>query len=224
LARFPSFSLGGRERSILQGVQDHLATVRDCVVSYQKLVTACAANEPSTQELLEQVFSLADKADGIRRDLSQRIAEGAFFGGVREDILNLIKVDDSIADAAKDASRLLVIGQDGGPSFSSILTNEHLTRFEQNQLAAVDALSGIIAALQVDKKTVLSRVRTVEDYEEAADTEKDYLIRELFSMRKTMDAVSIIQLRDFLFASDDIADNAENASDVVLVLVAKGYG
>jgi hypothetical protein len=40
----------------------------------------------------------------------------------------------------------------------------------------------------------------------------------------TTDAVSVIGLRDFLFASDDIADNAENASDVVLVLVAKGYG
>jgi uncharacterized protein Yka (UPF0111/DUF47 family) len=39
-----------------------------------------------------------------------------------------------------------------------------------------------------------------------------------------MDPVSIIELRDFIFASDEIADNSERASDVVLVLVAKGYG
>lgn len=224
LARFPNFSLGGRERSILQGVLDHLATVRECVLAYQELVTACSVEAPSTQELLERVFELEDKADEIQRDLNQRIAEGAFFGGVREDILNLINEDDSIADAAKDASRLLVMGQEGGPSLASVLTSEHMARFEQNLLAAVDALSGIIAALQVDKKSVLARVHTVEDYEEAADTEKDYLLREIFSMRKTMDAVSIIQLRDFLFASDDIADNAENAGDVIVVLVAKGYG
>jgi len=36
--------------------------------------------------------------------------------------------------------------------------------------------------------------------------------------------VTVIQLRDFIFVSDDIADNAEDASDVILVLIAKGYG
>lgn len=221
---FPSFSLGGRERSILQGVQDHLATVRECVVAYQKLVGACAVNDPTVGELLEDVFQLEDKADGIRRDLSTRISEGSFFGGIREDILNLISADDYIANAAKDAARLLVIGEDGDPSFASVLTNEHMTRFQHYLLDAVDSLGAIIAALEVDRKAVLSRVRAVEDSEENADTEKDYLLRQIFSMRKTMDAVSIIQLRDFLFASDDIADRAEDASDVVVVLVAKGYG
>jgi predicted phosphate transport protein (TIGR00153 family) len=224
LARFPSFSLGGRERSILQGVQDHLSTVRSCVVAYQDLVKASAERGASAEPLYKKVFELEADANGIHRGLSQRIAEGAFFGGVREDILNLLATDDSIANTAKDAARLLVIGETDEGSLATVLANDHMTRFQQALLDSVDALVQLISALQTDKKTVLSKVHFVEDYEEQADIEKDHLLRELFGMRKTLDPVSIIQLRDFVFASDNIADNAENSSDVVLVLVAKGYG
>jgi predicted phosphate transport protein (TIGR00153 family) len=224
LARFPSFSLGGRERSIIEGLEQHLSMVKNCVITYQNLVSACATEDPSSAQLFTDVFVLEAKAKELRRDLSTKIAEGAFFGGVREDIINLIQTDDNIADSAKDAARLLVIGADGDQAYLNILKSEHMSTFQQNLLAAVTSLELLIQALKVDKKTVLSKIKAVEDCEEAADTEKDHLLRVLFSKPRTIDPVSIIQLRDFLFASDDIADNAERASDVVLVLVAKGYG
>jgi uncharacterized protein len=224
LARFPSFSLGGRERSILQGVEQHLDMVRQCVEAYQRMVSAYASGGPVAQELLKTVFELEDRAKDIRRDLSGRIAEGAFFGGVREDILNLIETDDRIADKAKDAARLLAIGAEADPRFLEFLNSEHMAGFQKNLLAAVAALQVLIRTLQEDKNAILSRVGDVEEFEEAADTEKDHLLRQLFKNPRTFDPVSVIELRDFLFASDDIADNAENASDVVLVLVAKGYG
>jgi predicted phosphate transport protein (TIGR00153 family) len=224
LARLPSFSLGGRERSIIEGLEQHLSMVKDCVVAYQSLVKACAAQDPASQQLFAQVFDLEAKAKEVRRDLSAKIADGAFFGGVREDIISLIQTDDNIADSAKDAARLLVIGVDADPGYLQLLRSEHMSGFQQNLLSAVSALQVLIEALQVNKKEVLSKVRAVEVCEKAADIGKDHLLRQLLGEPRTMDPVSVIELRDFIFASDDIADNAERASDVVLVLVAKGYG
>jgi len=198
--------------------------VKQCVIAYQNLVIACAAEDSSSQQLFNRVLELEASAKDIRRDLSARIAEGAFFGGVREDIINLIQTDDHIADSAKDGARLLVIGANGDRGYLDLLRSEHMSAFQRNLLSAVNSLEVLIQALSIDKHAVISRVRAVEDYEEAADTEKDHLLRQLFSKPRTMDPVSIIELRDFLFASDDIADNSERASDVVLVLVAKGYG
>ncbi len=224
MVRFPSFSLGGRERSIIEGLEQHLSVVKQCVMTYQKLVSACAVEDPSAQQLFEEVLQLEAKAKEIRRDLSAKIAEGAFFGGVREDIITLIQTDDRIAVSAKDAARLLIIGAEADSGYLSLLKSEHMMSFQQNLLSAVTSLETLIHALQVNKKEVLSKVRVIEDYEEAADTEKDNLLRRLFSKPWTMDPVSIIELRDFIFTSDQIADNSERASDVVLVLVAKGYG
>jgi predicted phosphate transport protein (TIGR00153 family) len=198
--------------------------VKQCVTVYQQLVSACAVEDPSSQRLFGDVFALEEKAKELRRDLSGKIADGAFFGGVREDILKLIQTDDDIADTAKDAARLLVIGADGDPGYLNLLKSQHMTSFQGNLLSAVTSLESLIKALQVDKKAVLSRVRAVEDFEEAADSEKAHLLTELFSKPRAMDPVSIIELRDFILSSDNIADNAERASDVVLVLVAKGYG
>jgi predicted phosphate transport protein (TIGR00153 family) len=224
LARFPSFSLGGRERSILQGMEQHLSMVKRCVVAYQTFVTSFAEREPPSDEALAEIFALQDGAKAMRRDLSSKIAEGAFFGGVREDILTLIQTNDNIADSAKDAARLLAIGMNREPAFLETLRSVHMVTFQKNLLAAVLALESLIQALQNDRKGVVSKIHAVGDCEEAADTEKDHLLRGVFGERGKMDPVSIIELRDFIFASDDIADNAEHASDVVLVLVAKGYG
>ena len=193
-------------------------------MAYQKLVSAYAAVDESSKELFVQVFDLEAKAKGIRRDLSAKISEGAFFGGVREDIISLIQTDDHIAESAKDAARLLVIGSEGDHGYLELLKSEHMSSFQGNLLSAVTALEALIQALQVNRSEVLARVRAVEDCEESAYTEKDQLLRHLFSKPRTMDPVSIIELRDFIFASDEIADNSERASDVVLVLVAKGYG
>lgn len=216
--------MGGREKAILDGVERHLATVKRCVIAYQGMVSAIAVGDPSARKLFDDVFALENEADEIQRELGQNIAEGAFFGGVREDILTLIEKDDNIADATKDAARLLVMGSDGNPALTALLENEHMSGFQRNLLDAVSSLETLIQALRLDKRSILSRVHAVEDFEEAADTEKDFLLRELFSKPTRLDPVSVIQLRDFIFASDDIADNAEDASDIVLILVAKGYG
>ena len=224
MARFPSFSLGGRERSIVKDMEEHLAIVKQCVIAYQALVTAFASEDSPSQALLDSVFELETKAKERRRNISAKIAEGAFFGGVREDILNLIHTNDNIADKAKDAARLLAITSQGDSNSIRLLRSEHMAGFQKNLLASVEALESLIRALHGDKHEILAKVAVVEDFEEAADGEKDHLLRELLGSPRAPDPVSVIELRDFIFASDDIADNAENASDVVLVLVAKGYG
>jgi len=38
-----------------------------------------------------------------------------------------------------------------------------------------------------------------------------------------MPVLSTIQLRDFIFQADNVADYAEDAGDILYILVAKGY-
>jgi len=224
LVRFPTFSLGGRERSIMQGIEEHIGVVKKSVAAFESLVSAVAAGDSSAPALRDEVFQLESQAQQMRRNLDERIAEGAFFGGVREDILNLLAELDSVAKAAKDAARLLMMGTGGDPSGLEILRNDHMARFLANLMSSLTSLEALVAALETSKKGVVSGARVVEGYEEAADTEKAALLAELLRSPRTIDPVAIIQLRDFILAADDIADNSVNASDVLIVLVAKGYG
>jgi predicted phosphate transport protein (TIGR00153 family) len=208
----------------MQGVEDHIRVVKGCVAAFENLVSAVATSDPSVQSLKDQVFQLESQAEQMRRDLDSRIAEGAFFGGVREDILNLLGEIGTVAQAAKDASRLLTLGTAGDGSGLEILKGEHMAKFLADLMASLASLEGLVKALETNKKGVVKGARVVEEYEEAADTEKAALLAELFKFPRTIDPVAIIQLRDFIFAADNIADNSVNASDVLIVLVAKGYG
>ena len=218
------FSLHRKESEIDEGVREHLMLVHSTIHSFFELVSAVALDDSAkTETLLNAVMAGEARAAALRRVLSQKIAEGAFFGGIREDILNLLEVDDSIADRAKDAARLLTIGKINQPHGLTILRSDNLIAFLKALNDAVDALSSLLEALRIDRKTALSRVHIVEEYEELADTKKSLLLREVFRLSQEMDPITVIQLRDFLFATDDIADNAEKASDRVLILLAKGY-
>ncbi len=219
------FSINRRERAIVEGVGSHLATVKRTVEDFGGLVESVSSGDAaSARRFFDAVMGDETKADTIHRDLSLRVANGAFFGGVREDILALLEKIDDIADSAKDASRLLSVEVGANGSTIELLRSDEMRLFIADLKGSVSALENLIAAFTINKKEVLARVHSVEEFEESADSRKDVLLRELFRGASNLNPVTVIQLRDFIFVADDIADNAEDASDVVLVLIAKGYG
>jgi uncharacterized protein len=215
-----------KEGTIMQQVQEALLFVREAEQELPHLVAAVAAEDAaSCRSIRDKIFELEAKATDFRRDLSTRIAEGAFFGGVREDMLNLLLEIDKIADKAKDAARLITLATVTDPKARDILRSEDMRQFLANLDLAVVALQHIIEAFEINRKTILERVHSVEKYEEAADTFKQNILVALFERSpEGIDPVTVILVRDFVFCADDVADNAEHASDVVLILVAKGYG
>ena len=220
-----SFLSYRKEGAIIDGVKKHLDTVRLTVKAFSDAVASAARGDRlGTSSHIEEVFRTETDADAIHRELSLKIAEGAFFGGVREDVLELLESIDNIADSAKDAVRYLssdtALLEEGRAIFGS----ENMQHFLANLGLSVDALTTLIATFDKGKKEILSKVHAVEEFEEEADSAKDSLLKELFGRAEAMSAVTVIQLRDFIFMADNIADNAEDASDVILVLVAKGYG
>src|SRR6059036_850240 len=219
------FSINRRERAIVEGIESHLGIVKKTVDDFGGFIDSVSKEDtPSAGRLFDEVMGDETKADAIHRDLSLRVANGAFFGGVREDILALLEKIDDIADSAKDASRLLSVEVGANGSAIELLRSDEMRLFIADLKGSVSALENLIAAFTINKKEVLARVHSVEEFEESADSRKDVLLRELFRGASKLNPVTVIQLRDFIFVADDIADNAEDASDVVLVLIAKGYG
>jgi len=225
LVSLSGFSISRKERAVIEGVQKHLGIVKKAVDDFGLLTDSVSKGESaSASRLFEEVMSDETNADTVHRDFSLRVANGAFFGGVREDILALLEKIDDIADSAKDAARLLMTEAGMNGSALELLSSEEMRAFILDLKGAVSALESLIAAFSVSKREVLSRVHGVEEFEEAADSRKDALLKGLFRVSARINPVTVIQLRDFIFVADDIADNAEDASDVVLVLIAKGYG
>lgn len=225
MVSLPGLSFNRKEGTIMSGLEDGLRIVRETEQEIPGLVAAVADGDVSScRGKRDRIFELESKAADARRDLSTRIAEGAFFGGVREDILDLLEKTEKIANKAKDAARLITLAEIKDERAKEILRSDDMRQFLANLDLAVAALQRIVEAFKMDRKTILERVHSVEEYEEAADTFKQNILAALFERSKGIDPVTVIMVRDFVFSADDVADYAEHASDTVLVLVAKGYG
>jgi predicted phosphate transport protein (TIGR00153 family) len=220
----PIFSINRKEQEIIEGIEQLLKLVRETVDHFSRFVLGVGQKSGEMEQMFRIVSETETKVDELHKELSLKIAEGSFFGGIREDILNLLEKIDNIADSAKDAARLLNVYRIDDPSVIDIFKSEDMNLFNKDLKESVEALSSLIEAFGKDKRTLLARVHRVEELEESADNHKEALLKRLFAHPTETSTLAVIQVRDFMFGADDIADNAEDASDVVLVLVAKGYG
>ncbi len=217
-------SIGGRERAIIRELGEDFSIIHESVLDFGKLLAALASNDSdAVRASYHRVLEDEKRADDFHRRLSGEIAEGAFFGGIREDILNLLEKMDNIADSAKGAARLIEVEGPLDEFAISLLGSTQMKGFVEDLVGTVEALGRVLEAFGLGRKEILSRIPKVEELEEAADARRVEVARQLFSTEKRPDPVTIIQMKEFLRVADSIADNAEDASDVILILVAKGY-
>ncbi len=225
MVSLPGVAFGRKEGAIINRLQDCLRIVRETEQEFPGLVAAVAEGDAiSCRGRRDRIFELESKAADSKRELSSQIAEGAFFGGVREDMISLLDKIWKIADKAKDAARLITLTEVTDAKAREILRSEDMRHFLENLDLAVVALQHLIEAFEIDRRTILERVHAVDEFEEAADGFKQNILAALFERSRGIDPVTVILVRDFVFNADDVADNAQYASNVVLVLVAKGYG
>ncbi|MDA4130876.1 MAG: DUF47 family protein [Thaumarchaeota archaeon] len=170
----------------------------------------------------EAIDDLESQTDREHRTLVREICSGSFFGGIREDLLALLELIDNIADSSKGAGQVFHERQIP-QQVVDYLFREDVEAFISTCIATTQLLKENIKALEKNKEAVLGLAEKVEESEERADELRIRIIRHLFKNEIDAKSLDIVMLKDFLVTADDIADNSEHGSDVLLILVAKGY-
>ena len=215
--------LGSGERKILGGV---ISLLDLSIESSQHLLSLVMQLKIRDYEAVDKEFetisNLESQADDERRNLVRVLCTGSFFGGIREDLLNLLDLIGNISHSAKHSAMVF---------HDSKLPKEVIDYFFQEDVAsfittctsASQLLKTAIQALETNKGEVLSIAEKVEEKEAQADEIHHSIVRHLYKNEINAKSLDIVELTDFLHLADDIADNAENGSDVLQILVAKGY-
>jgi predicted phosphate transport protein (TIGR00153 family) len=218
---FAFFSRG--EREIIGKVVRNLDVSIDAARHLLKLVSSLQKydyDDVNTEYGI--IADLEEKGDELHRTLVREIATGSFFGGIREDFLNLLERIDSIADESKDAGKIFHLRRIPKKTVDYLFRGD-VTSFIATCVKTAELLRESILALEKDKGEVLTLVERVEQAEEEADTIRYGILETLLKNEIGGDVLDIIMLKDFLNTADSIADNAENGSDVLQILIAKGY-
>ena len=206
---------------VLEMVEEHLALTQDAVSDLYRLVEASALNrESDTKELFESLSQLEMRADQLRRDMIVKLTERDVFPNEREDLMELVRAVDWVADWAREAGRILLI-----LPFDKAPDEVKKTARDMSKACtkAVSILSDCIEALSEDRMKAISLADQVEMTEEDIDDLYSEARRQIATLEfQGFSDGALILLNEFFDALETVADWCENTVDIVRAIAVRG--
>ncbi len=222
------FSKG--EEKVLDEILGYYGELYGAYKAMVKFMDALSASSKAERDLYNEVSRLEKDADKIHESLSQKIASGSFFSYIRDDFLDLLETMDNIADFSKDACKVFLEYNLDSNSIDFLFNKTQFKRFIDGIGATLESMREVLQSLKrKPPNDVLKLISNVESNEELTDSVKDQVLIDLHNKAKCaeksdcMSVLDVITIRDVVNMMDNIADSAEDASDIILRLMAKGY-
>ena len=202
-----------RNTTILNMVQQHLELTKNAVEELYNMVNASFYGNSDKKKLYDKISILEKRADQIRRNMVNKLAERDVFPTEREDLMELVRAVDWIADWSREAGRILLILS--VEKLPSELKTSIINMCKTN-VSCVKALISSIKMLTKDSIKAIDHSNNVEMLEEQID-ELYGTCRGLFIDLDYPDypVGELILLNEFMDSVEMIADWCENTADVV---------
>lgn len=202
-----------RNQNILDLTYKHLELTTEAVRELYEMVQEVGTDPSSKKELYNGISSLEMEADQIRRDMVTLLSERDVFPDERDDLMELVRAVDWIADWAKEAGRILLIVPFFKLPEAFRKSVEDMCRENFN---CVRVLSDCIRELSKDPRKSLELADQVEIFEENVD--ELYAIARTHYIEIENDEITrgeMILVNEFVGAVETVSDWCENAADIV---------
>ena len=183
-------------------------------------------NTSEFEQIKDRICAKEDEADKIKNALRGRLPKSLFMPIDRRDLLEVLHVQDSIADTAQDIADLLFERQMTIPEEMKepilVATRSSLDVCEFS-LKVIEELDELLEmgfrgneAKQVEE--MADKLNRIEDDADAAER---VLAQTLFKIESKLDPVSVIMWYRIIEWIGDLADHAEKVGDRIRLFIAR---
>lgn len=213
--------------SPIKPLQDHIAKAYECVrLLFDFVAAVLEHNWALAEEHRRQIVEQEHEADKIKNDLRGHLHKGLFLPVARDDILQLLTVQDRIANTAKDIAGIIVgrkmhIPEAIAASFVELLRGS----FNTVALArkAIDELDELLETGFRGSEIAIaeSMIRDIGLAEHETDELQIKVRSELFKIEQTLSPIDAMFLYEVISLTSQIADRAEQVGNRLHLLLAR---
>ena len=209
-----------RGEKVLKMVEDHLELTKRAVSNLYRMVEAAAKGEAlESKSFFESLSQMEMKADVLRREMVDELTRSEMFPEERDDLMELVRAVDWVADWSREAGRILaIIPFEKAPEEMKVAA-QNMCRANND---CVSVLAKCVNVLPKNPSEALNLANEVEVLEEEID--------ELYSVARshlaklqfegfTMGALILLNM--FLDALETVADWCENTADIVRAVAVR---
>ncbi len=210
-------------RGIEDNLREHMNLVMTAVELLESLISACEDYDwELVMGIAERIARLEREDDDLKRRMEKSLYTGVIFVGLKEDFYRLAEAFDQIADRAKEASRALASRHLEKEECAALFQGKrNIREMVAGTVQIVKLIQLAVITMNKSMKESLGLAHEVEKLEEELDDVKLEILRNLTASEKLLGPISYLQLRDFIFLLDMVADEAEAASNVLTEMIVK---
>lgn len=202
-------------RSPVAPLQHHMDLCYRCAKLLVPLLKAAVADDwDAAGTVRQQIKELESEADAVKHDIRQSLPKSLFMPVPREDLLELLLVQDRIANRTQDISGLVIGRQMALPKEIA----DTFIRFATCSIAATKQARKSVRELDelfetgfrgAEAKLVESLVAELDRLESESDSIQQELRAKLFKLEAELPPVNVMFLYKVIELTGEVADYAE---------------
>jgi predicted phosphate transport protein (TIGR00153 family) len=214
-------------KSPFKPLQAHMEIVKECVLEVPMLFEALISDEQETLvRQQEKIFAKEEEADILSNELCIHLPKSLFMAVDRRDLLDLLDLQDNIADTAQDIAGLMIERDMSVPQELVEPLQALVQRCVDTCIHAATIIERIDELIETgfrgrEAAKVEEMVAELSDIEDETDMMGQDLAHLLFSIEDNMKPVSVMFWYQMIQWIGDLADHAEAVGNQMRLLIAK---
>ena len=221
----PILNLFGR--SPIGPMQRHMAKAHECTEQLVPFIDALMAEDWVEAERIQlQISHLEREADQMKKNIRVSLPNSLFLSVPRSDLLELLSVQDKIANRAKDIAGLMLgremkIHPDAQPAFRSFVVRS--VDASAQALLAIRELSELMETSFAGRelKHMESLIDELEHIEHETDEMQIKLRAQLYKREAVLPPVDVMFTYQIIEWIGDVADRAERVGNRLGIIMAR---
>lgn len=214
-------------KSPVQPIQEHIDIACQCAALLPSLVEAANLNDwDKVTTINKEIRDLENQADTIKLSIRSNLPKSLFMPVPRQDLLELVMVQDKIANIAKSISGMINQRNIQLPAemyedfYSFVLLCIEASNSARESVHELDELyhTGFRGA---EVKLVQGLIDTLDSIETKTDEKQDLLQQSLFKIEKDLNPIDVMFLYKLIDKIAEIADMSERVGRRLELLLAK---
>ncbi|MEH6544360.1 MAG: TIGR00153 family protein [Porticoccaceae bacterium] len=214
-------------KSPIKPLQEHMTEVVKCAELLESFFDASFANDWGHAEAVyDRICESENRADDLKKQLRLHLPKSFFMPVSRTDLLELLSVQDHIANSARDVAGLMLGRKIMVPTAISTLWMEFLKgaiATTQQALVAINELDELLETGFSGQEInfVEKMIEELDQLEQITDHFERQIREQLFNLESELPPVDVMFLYKIIETIGDLADNAERVGGRLQLLLAR---
>ncbi len=213
-------------KSPVAPLQDHIQICHDCAKCLIDLFEAVVAEDDTrVHEIREMIVNMEDQADELKSSIRTSLTRSLFMPVARQDLLELILVQDKIANRARDISGLVVGRRMKIPAPLNALFIEYVRKSVKAVKQAKKSINELDELYETsfrgaEVELVSDMIHKIDTIETESDALQQQLRNELYQIEQDYPPIDIMFLYQVIGLIGEVGDMAERTGRRLELMVS----